>query len=270
MKSFKNHLSLVIALVSILFSFQVYKVVERVVDDYRVNLAQNYALVVMSRSALDYKTLSSQVAQIRDIEEINPDGVIKRLNAGIGKKDAQLLKVSLPKFYTVHLKSYPSPSQLKQIKKALFSFKGITKVETFENTHQRTYKMLLLFKTIVSVFSVSVLVVTILLIFKELKIWQFQHHERMSIMALFGAPTWLRSAVLFRLAIVDALIATTLSILFFLYISNDTWILEQFHNLSIDVEIFDVGHDSLVMLGMAMSISLLLAIFIVLGHKEEV
>ena len=50
------------------------------------------------------------------------------------------------------------------------------------------------------------MVVTIFLIAKEMRIWQFKHSERMNIMGLFGAPVWLRSAVLFRLAIVDLIV----------------------------------------------------------------
>lgn len=112
--------------------------------------------------------------------------------------------------------------------------------------------------------------VTTLLIFKELRIWQFKHSERMSIMALFGAPVWLRSAVLFRLAIVDAIIASLLAFALFIYISSSLWVKEQFENIGIDVVIFDIIDDSTLLFGSAMLLSILLASFIVLGHKEEV
>ena len=270
MKSFKNHLSLVIALVSILFSIQIFTIVERSIDAYKENLAKNYSLVVVSNSKLDEQTLKHKVPLYASLSEISPDGVIQRLNAGISKKNAELLKVTLPKFYKLKLTSYPSPDTLKEITQTLKSMKGITKVETFENTHHRTYRMLLLFKTVVSVFSICVLIVTILLIFKELRIWQFQHNERMSIMGLFGAPTWLRSAVLFRLAIVDAILASAISFALFIYISSNSWVLEQFQSIGIEVTIFDMGHDLLLLSAIAFGVSLLLATFIVLGHKEEV
>ena len=112
--------------------------------------------------------------------------------------------------------------------------------------------------------------VTTLLIFKELRIWQFKHSERMNIMGLFGAPVWLRSAVLFRLAIVDAIIASILAFGLFVYISSSLWVQEQFSNIGISVVIYDITNDSILLFTAAMTISILLASFIVLGHKEEV
>jgi cell division transport system permease protein len=129
--------------------------------------------------------------------------------------------------------------------------------------------LLLLFKKVVSIFSVFVLIVTVLLIFKELRIWQYKHNERMSIMGLFGAALWLRSAVLFRLSIVDALIASVISIGVFAYLSSYPWIIEQFRSIGIDVVIFNPVDDSLIIVGVSMSISIILASLIVLGHKEE-
>ncbi len=77
------------------------------------------------------------------------------------------------------------------------------------------------------VFAVVISIVTMLLIMKELKIWQFKHSERMNIMGLFGAPTWLRSAVLFRLSIVDAIISSILIFFIFSYLSTNEFVLKQ-------------------------------------------
>ena len=270
MKSFKNHLSLVIALMSILFSLQIFTIVDRAIDAYKENLAQNYSLVVVANKQLNIENLKSRNSLIKRISELSPDNVIKKLNSGISKRNMELLKVTLPKFYKLQLKYYPSPSELKGLRKSLLHNSSIEKVETFSKSYDTTYKLLLLFKTVVTIFAFTVLVVTILLIFKELRIWQFQHNERMSIMGLFGAPVWLRSAVLFRLAIVDALFASFFSFLIFSYFSSMSWVEEQFNNIGIHVIVFDKTYDFLIMLSVALSVSILLAIFIVLGHKEEV
>ena len=270
MKSFKNHLSLVIALLSILFSLQVFTIVDRAIDAYKENLAKNYALVVVSQKRLDRQKLIEKSKLIASVKEISPDSIIQKLNSGISKQNIALLKVTLPKFYKVKLKRYPSPKELEKLTKLLLRSQSIEKVEAFSKTHDTTYKLLLLFKTVISVFAFTVLIVTILLIFKELRIWQFKHNERMSIMGLFGAPVWLRSAVLFRLAIVDALIASALSFVMFSYLSSMSWIEEQFGNIGISVVLFDKTYDFLIMLGVSLVVSILLATFIVLGHKEEV
>ena len=92
----------------------------------------------------------------------------------------------------------------------------------------------------------------------------------MSIMGLFGAPIWLSSAVLFRLSIVDAIIASILTFILFSYLSSSQWILEQFNNIGIEVVVFDNIIDFSILFGVAIFLSVLLASLIVIGHKEEV
>jgi len=270
MKSIKNHLSLVIALLSILFSLQVFIIVDRSIDSYKENLATTYSVVVVSNKRVEDKVIMQANKIVAEVSVLTPDSVIQRLNTGMTKKNMELLKLTLPKFYKIKLTHYPTPKEIQKLTKNLLSNKSITKVESFSHNHDITYKLLLLFKSVITVFSASIFIVTILLIFKELKIWQFKHNERMSIMGLFGAPTWLRSAVLFRLSIVDALIASALAFALFSYLSSSAWILTQFDYIGIKIVIFDPLYDFLVLLGVAIFLSIMLASMIVLGHKEEV
>ncbi len=270
MKSFKNHLSLVIALLSILFSMQIFIIVDRSIEAYKKNLANNYSVIIVSQKKLDNISIIDLNSMILDVSELSADSIIKRLNTGMNAKNIELLKLTLPKFYKLTLKFYPSPVQIKQLREDLFKNRAITKIEDFSYSHDTTYKLLLLFKNVISLFGVVVFIVTILLIFKELRIWQFKHNERMNIMGLFGAPVWLRSAVLFRLAIVDAIIATILAVGLFTYISSSSWIEMEFNNIGISFVIYDIIYDSALLFATAITIATLLASFIVLGHKEEV
>jgi len=270
MKSIKNHLSLVIALLSILFTMQIFTIVDRSIDSYKKNLSDNYSIVVVSQKKIKDETIIAIDKIISGVSELTPDSVIQRLNNNMDKKHIELLKLSLPKFYKLTLSYYPNPEEIIKLRKKLLSNSSITKVEDFSHNHDIVYKLLLLFKGVVLVFAVSTFIVTTLLIFKELRIWQFKHNERMSIMGLFGAPVWLRSAVLFRLSIVDALIASVLVFGAFLYMSTNIWIIEQFESIGIDVVIFDPVTDFFKLLVVAISLSVLLASLIVLGHKEEV
>jgi cell division transport system permease protein len=269
-KSFKNHISLVLALLGILFSLQVFLIVERSIDSYKENLTNSYSMVVVSEKNLKEQELSDISKLVANVEVLSPDRIIKKLDASITRTNMDLLKITLPKFYKISLHHYPSPSELKKLTKQFLNNKYITKVETFEKTHDTTYRLLLLFKSVISVFAFTVILVTILLISKELRIWQFKHHERMSIMGLFGAATWLRSAVLFRLAIVDALIASFLAFILFAYIQSLPMIVEEFNNIGIKIVFFDYVYDFVLMLGVSIFVSVLLASFVVLGHKEEV
>lgn len=269
MKSVRNHLSLIVALLSILFSMQLFFIVERSIDSYKVKLSQNYSVIAVSKEELSSEAFSKINKIVSQAQEIAPDSVIKKLSSDMKSTNMELLKLTLPKFYKLSLKHYPAPDEIKKLKSDLLAHNTITKVEDFANTHDTIYKLLLLFKNVVTIFSTVVLVVTLLLIFKELRIWQYKHNERMSIMGLFGAALWLRSAVLFRLAIVDALIASFIAFGVFIYLSSYPWVLEQFRNIGIEVVVFNPIDDSLMILGVAMSISIILASLIVLGHKEE-
>jgi len=270
MKSVKNHLSLIVALVSILFSIQVFIIVDRSIEAYKENLAKNYSVVVVSQKRIKEADFLLIDKMINQIEILSPDNVIKRLNSNLDKANMELLKLTLPKFYKLKLSKYPNPNEIKRLRNKLLNNRYITKVEDFSNNHDTIYKLLVLFKNVVLVFAVVVSIVTMLLILKELRIWQFKHNERMSIMGLFGAPTWLRSAVLYRLSIVDAIISSAIVFIIFTYISNSSWVLEEFNNINISVVIFDATGDFLVLFGTSIVLSILLASMIVLGHKEEV
>jgi len=270
MKSIKNHLSLVIALLSILLSIQVFFIVDRSIDAYKINLSTNYSVIAVSQKKLSHENIFSINKLIKNVDELSPDSVIQRLNKDMKKENRELLKLALPKFYKLKLAYYPSTKELKKLTKDLLNNSSITKVENFSHNHDATYKLLLLFKNVVLVFSIVVFIVTTLLILKELRIWQYKHNERMSIMGLFGAALWLRSAVLFRLAIVDAFIATILAFIAFTYASSSPWLLEQFDDIGINIVIFNQIQDALILLAVSMSISILLASLIVIGHKEEV
>lgn len=270
MKSIRNHLSLIVALLSILFSMQIFMIVDRSIEAYKKNLASNYSIILVSQKSLQKEEILKINSIISNAEELTPDAVIKRLNSGVKNKNIELLKLTLPKFYKLSLAYYPSTQEVQKLTSDLLRNSLITKVENFSFSHDSTYKLLLLFKNVVSLFAVVVLIVTLLLIFKELRIWQYKHNERMNIMGLFGAALWLRSMVLFRLAVVDAMIASAMSFGIFIYVSYSEWVQEQFSNIGISIVIFDPIWDFLVILGVAVSISIVLASLIVLGHREEV
>lgn len=270
MQSIKNHLSLVIALSSILFSMQVFNIIDRSITSYKQNLTESYSIVVVSQKTIDDKVMLGLNSLIYSSKELTPDSVIERLNTDMNSKNTELLKVSLPKFYKLKLIRYPTPSEVKKLTKDILDYPSVTKVEDFAHNHDKIYKLLLMFKDVITIFAASIFLITTLLIAKELRIWQFKHSDRMNIMGLFGAPIWLRSAVLFRLAIVDAVVSSLFTFVLFTYLSSNEWVLKQFENIGIKIVIFDKINDFMMLFSVAMFLSVLLAMLIVIGHKEEV
>jgi cell division transport system permease protein len=111
---------------------------------------------------------------------------------------------------------------LEKIKSDLESDKNIKKVETFGSSYSSSYKLFAFIKFTLKLFIGFMGVVSLFLIIKQMEIWKYAHkermQERMQVMEIFGAPLMLRSGVLFKVAILDAFIATFLTSIFFLYI----------------------------------------------------
>ena len=97
MKSIKNHLSLVIALLSILFAIQVFTIVDRSIDAYKKNLASNYSVVMVAQLKIETENIKSLSPLISEVSELSPDSVIKRLNTSItGLFKPKLVKPKFP------------------------------------------------------------------------------------------------------------------------------------------------------------------------------
>lgn len=270
MKSVKNHLSLIIALCSILFSAQIFIVIDRSIQAYEKKLANNYSVVIVSQKKLFDSEIIRLDNNIKSVAEISSDSVVERFDTNLNGKNLELLKVMLPKFYKVHLVKFLSPKEMASLRKNLLKNESITKVEEFSQSHDLTYQLLVMFKSIITIFALVVSIVTMLLIAKELRIWQFKHNERMSIMGLFGAPVWLRSAILFRLSLVDAIISSVLIFLLFAYISTNDVVLNQFKNLEIEVDVFRYVDDMILLSCVSIVLSIILSSMVVFAHKEEV
>ncbi|MDD2829129.1 MAG: cell division protein FtsX [Sulfuricurvum sp.] len=269
MKSLKNHISLIIALFTVLASVQIYFAVDRTIAAYETHLKDDYSVIVVSNKTFNPAELKALNSMIDRGEPVSTESVLERLKGEMSQKNIDLLKITLPKFYRLYLNRFPTPKEINQLQKKLEQHPAIERVEGFTQTHDTVYKLMLLFKDVVQIFSIAIAAVTSLLILKEMRLWQFQHAERMSIMALFGAPVWLRSAVLFRLAIVDAIIATLILCLAFFLIDYNGFLTSQLKTIGITVQLFNFVNDALRSLAIALGISIILTFTIVLFQREE-
>lgn len=269
MKSLKNHISLIVALFTVLFAVQIYVGVDRTIAAYETRLKKDYSIIVVANKTLSEVEFKAMDNIIDRSEAISTDQVLQRLQGEMSKKNLELLKVTLPKFYRLYLNRFPTPNEIEKLQKRLQKNSSIERVEGYSQTHDTVYKLMLLFKDVVQVFSIAIAAVTSMLIFKEMRLWQFQHAQRMSIMALFGAPVWLRSAVLFRLAIVDAVLATALVCVAFFIVDQYGWMNNLLHTVGIQIQLFDFINDAVRSLAIALGISIILTFTIVIGNSEE-
>lgn len=269
MRLLKNHLALILPLVSILFAIQFYIVADRVIKNYETDLSSNYSIVAVSTATLDENETKRVVKALKQIKEISADEVISKLKEEISPDKIGLLKASLPRFYRIGLTHYPDADELLQIQKRLLGIKGVTKVETFAKTHDRVYRLLVIIKGISKVFIGIIFAISSLLIIKQMQVWQFEHRERMNIMALFGAPVWLRSGVLIRLAVADALISALLVSLLFYYIFASGLLEDIARQIGLQAGGFDIITDTPRLLVSSIAIALLSVIFVITRQPKE-
>lgn len=270
MKSLKSHISLITALFSILLTLQIFMSLERVIDAYEKTLSDNYAIVVLSDVNLTEADFQAVDDAIKASEPISAKPMLQQLQTEIDAEQINLMELNLPYFYRLKVTHFATPAETKLLGEKLLHDPRIQRVETFAKQHDTIFRLLQLFKWVISLLAFVLLLVTTLLIIREMRLWQLTHRERMSIMALFGAPVWLRSAVLFRLAIVDAVVASLLAAATFFFVDSAGWIDRILAMINISVELFDPLSDLPLLSAIAITLSIVLASMIVMGHKEEV
>lgn len=268
MNSLKNHLSLIIPLVALLFALESILLVNRTLNDYENTLGKNYAIILASTKELNLQDIKEKISESQSLTSIDSKIVLDRLKDNISQANLIVLKNTLPHFYSLSLNTYPSSARLSVINNSLKSIDGIIRVETFTKSHSQIYQLLLIINSSVIIFSSLIALISLLLMFKQIEIWKFQHLERMEIMTLLGAPLWMRSQILFRLACLDTIIATIIVGIELFYVSTNPTLLIFMQELGLKPDIFSPLSDSIVLLLVGLIVSLVSVWIVSLQQKD--
>ncbi len=222
MRFFKTHVSLILPLLFMMFAFEFILLTNSTLRHYEKLVNKDYNIIVTSTSNLDEKLIKTKISSLVSLELLDPKNLIERLKKDISDKNLNVLRASLPKFYSIKLDHLPNQNELNEIKNKLLSTVGISKVETFAKTHDKVYSLLVLIKLVFWLFLFIIILLSFVLFLKQMRIWLYEHTQRVEIMCLFGAPFWFRSFMLYRVVFVDCLISFLILLLFF----------TQFYNLS--------------------------------------
>lgn len=268
MKSLKNHLSFIIPLFILLFSIQFASMLDRGIKKYETHLTGEYTIVAVSALPLDQKSLGKEIPELHSITEIEKESYLAKLKDEISKADMVYLKANLPKFYTIKLSTLPSERVLKEISGKLKAIKGVSKVETFKKTFNKFHQFLKMSKTASYFFTIFIFIISFMLIVKQMEIWTLEHHRRMYIMGLFGAPYWMKSASLYKSVIIDALIAAVIVAIVFLLLPNFADFTSINKDLGIDLNNFHFFGDMFKLVLISLVISIVSVTTIILKQKN--
>ncbi len=257
MKYLKSHITLIFSLVALLFSYQLYLTIGELTVSYEKKLANEYSIVAVAAQKIEEHSFKKSSYLVASAEEIDAKPFFAGFSNDLAPEVYQQLQTSLPSFYRVKLKTYPTKEELKSVTHSIKSLHGVIKVESFARTQNSISNLLDAFKSGVVAYLAIVFVFNILLFVKFMEVWRFEHISRMQIMAIFGAPVWMRSVVLIKMAIVDSFfaVAITVGAFYFLSISPDTAL--YLKSIGLDGNIsFNIQESILHLGGLSLGVSL--------------
>ncbi len=259
MKSLRNHIPVILTLFVLLFSIQFSMEIYKIIQEQNSKLKENYSIVLVSQNRLKIENLQKVVNDIQSIEIIKPKKILDKLKNSMSPESLTMLKIALPYFYSAKLNKLPTKSRLKKIKNSLLSIKGISRVEIFSKTYDSIYQILKILQFITYAFNIIIFFMSALLLFKQIKIWILEHEEKIKIMGYFGANYWIKSGFLYKIVLIDSMVAVFLVGVLFNFISISKYVKDTLLPLGISFPNFTLVHD----LGILFLVALISSLFIV-------
>ncbi|MDD5406772.1 MAG: cell division protein FtsX [Sulfurovaceae bacterium] len=269
MKFIKDHIMFILPLVAILLGIEFFLVFDRMTASYEQRLRDGYSMLVVSKEPMTLQELQSINSNIGKSTKIEKNEILKEVSLGQNPQDTQEILNALPNFYIIKLAKYLDTSALDNLEKDLMASKKIKRVETFGNSYSSNYKLFSFIKFILKVFIIFMSVVSLFLVIKQMEVWGYVHRERMQVMEIFGAPIMLRSGILFKVAIVDALISTSIIVLFFLYLKYQLAGISEVDALMNNSELLFQPSDAFILLACAIVIVIISVYIVVFSSREK-
>jgi len=210
MKLLKSFFSFSFPLAIMLLMFSIYLLVTKVVDNYKENIINDYAIVVIANTPLSTINTLAGIT-VKSIEPLSRTKIIKSVQQNLSDTSIELLQKKLPYFYKIYLAEFPTSLKLEKIRKELMTISNVKKIETFSNDHNKLYSLLILVQNIIFILFCAVLVLSILLLSKQIKIWFFEHNERISIIQLHGGSLLYSSIPIIKVIITSSIFSSLLS-----------------------------------------------------------
>jgi cell division transport system permease protein len=202
-----------------LVSLAVYVSVSKIVTTYEKSINDDYSIIiVMNTPIIEDKVKSLPSLDIKEIKYLKREKILSDLKGDLTDGSFQLLQNKLPYFYTIYLNQFPTSSKLESIKKDLQTLSGIKKIETFSQDHDEVYSLLLLIKSIVTILFAAIILFTFFIITNQVKIWFFEHQERLDIIKLHGGSIFYGAKPIIKLALVSSIVSssTVIALVFFI------------------------------------------------------
>ncbi|MWV61062.1 hypothetical protein DCO58_11620 [Helicobacter saguini] len=269
MNTLKQHLSLLIPLITMAFSLQCLLILERTVAKQEQFITQKYAIGITAKKPINFESIQSKVVEAKELKELNPKDSISKLTKDINESNIIALTQQMPYFYSLSLEYFPNTQRLSEIESILKKNPNIIAVDTFSKRHLENYTLLSFIKFSVITFSVILAFISFMLMLKQIEIWRYVSRDKMEVMDILGASVWIRNRSLFKLALIDSFLASfSIAVLTF-YISTLSFTNEILNSLSLSGSVFQIPLDFIRIFFACLMASILCVIFIILSKARR-
>ncbi len=266
MKHLKSFFSFTIPLIIMLVTFSIYLLINKVVDNYKSNITNDYSIMVIANTPIGTLDTISGI-KVKDVKILKKEKIIKDVKKNLSESSLKLLKTKLPYFYQVYLEEFPTTFKLEQIKKELTSIPNVKRVETFSSDHNKIYSLLILIQDIIIVLFAIVLLLSIFLLSQQIKIWFFEQSERITIIQLHGGSLLYSSKPIIKVMIISTISSIIIVSLFLFFTINNIAILIRPEILPLIPNMTDLQYDIIKIAILACIIPLITFFGLLVQHK---
>lgn len=226
MKFLKNTFAFIIPLSAMLISFLIFMFSSNILENYKVRIANDYSIVIITNTPIIKENITTLAGiDVEKIITLSKEKILTNIKSNLSKSSVDLLKRKLPHFYKIKLEEFPTTTQLEEIKNTLYQNKNIRKVEIFSKNHNSVYLLLLLLSQISFILFTIITIFAIIIISKQIRIWFYEHHEKITILKLHGASILYSSSTILKYAIFSSLISFLIVSGIFIYLVDNIGVL---------------------------------------------
>jgi cell division transport system permease protein len=257
----------ILPLLAILLGLEFFLAFNRVTKSYEETLRKSYNILIISKNPVSEGEFKSIDPNIKKVEQISREK-IANITPDMSIVNKQKVVNSMPYFFSLELNKFLDNKEIDHIKeKILRQIPNLKTVETFKDDHNTKYNLFMFVKLLFWVFVFLISLVSTFLVIKQMEVWLMAHSKRIHIMEIFGAPVLLRSGVLIKTGLIDAVISVVLATSIFLYLKYQFIPNSGIEILIKEQDLIFKWWDSLVMMMVSLTIVLISVFFVI--YKSE-
>lgn len=270
MKFLKQLFSITFVMAALLLAYVIFTAIGKLQDAYMKKIASEYAMFVVSSTPIDPHSMKKIGSiGVKSIIDVPKQKIMETYRNKISQNSLQLLEQKLPFFYEVYLEKFPTTSEIEDLKKELFKMHNIKKVEVFSQNHDKITSLLSFSNNITMYLFWIIFFLSVVILATQVKIWFYEHDERLYIMHLHGSSLLYSSLTIIKTAFLASILASLIALGAFFAIEQNATLLfdKDFSNIA-QIH-FDYLMEIFSLLAISLSVSLAAILGVIIKHKTK-